>query len=63
VTSKQLAKLPAKHPDREGVADGADGCGRLQADTTTTTKIISRGFIGFVLTDISDLAARISPGS
>jgi len=47
-----------KHPDREAGADGADGCARLQADATTTTKIINRGFIGFLLTDISDLAAE-----
>jgi len=26
VTSKQLAKIPVKHPDREAGADGADGC-------------------------------------
>ena len=49
VTSRQLAKVPVKHPDREAGADGANGCARLQADATTTTKSINRGFIGFLL--------------
>jgi hypothetical protein len=37
-----------------GTPLGADGCVRLQADATTTTKIMNRRFIGILLTDISD---------